>query len=86
MKKNQPWSNISAAHRLFIIDFCAEDFENPARGSKDIERTQWCDGQTDRQMDGQMDGRTDRKTTKLKAICLPIHGGGRHNKLMFWLH
>jgi len=37
---NQPWSNLSTAHRLIILDICAKLFENPNRGSKDIERTQ----------------------------------------------
>jgi len=50
----RPWSNIGTAHRLIILDICAKLFENPTRGSKDIERTQKCDGRTD--------GRTDRQT------------------------
>ena len=39
---------------LIILDICAKLFENPTRGSKDIERTRKCDGRTD--------GRTDRQT------------------------
>jgi len=37
---NRPWSNISTAHRLIILDICAKLFVNPTRGSKDIKRTQ----------------------------------------------
>jgi len=36
---NPPWSNISTARRLIILDICAELFVNPTRGLKDIERT-----------------------------------------------
>jgi len=46
---NRPWSNLGTAHRLIILDICAKLFENPTRGSKDIERTRKCDGRTDRQ-------------------------------------
>ena len=53
----RPWSNIDTAHRLIILDICAKLFVNPTRGSKDIERTRKCDGQTD----GRTDGRTDRQ-------------------------
>ena len=41
----QTWSNIDTAHRLIILDICAKLFENPTRGSKDIERTQKCHGE-----------------------------------------
>ena len=51
MTLTQPWSNIDTAHRLIILDICAKLFENPTRGSKDIERTRKCDER--------MDGRTD---------------------------
>jgi len=74
---NRPWSNLVTAHRLIILDICAKLFENPTRGSKDIERTRKCDGRTDGQTDGRTDGRTDRQTTELKTICLPILWG-RH--------
>jgi len=37
---NRPWLNIGTAHRLIILDICAKLFENPIKGSKDIERTQ----------------------------------------------
>ena len=36
---NRPWSNIRTAPRLIILDICAQLFENPTRGSKDIEQT-----------------------------------------------
>jgi len=36
---NWPWSNKRTAHQLIILDTCAELFENPTRGSKDIEGT-----------------------------------------------
>jgi len=36
---NRPWSNISTAHRLIILEICAKLFVNPTRGSKDIKRT-----------------------------------------------
>ena len=67
MTLNQPWSNIGTAHRLIILDICAKLFVNPTRGSKDIERTRKCDGQTD--------GRTDGQTTEVKTIWLPISWG-----------
>ena len=35
----RPWSNISTAHRLIILDMCAKLFVNPTRGSKDKMRT-----------------------------------------------
>jgi len=44
---NRPWSNIGTAHRLIILDICAKLFVYPTRGSKDIERTRKCGGQTD---------------------------------------
>jgi len=53
----RPWSNIGTAHRLIILDICAKLFENPTRGSKDIERTRKCKRRTD----GRTDGRTDRQ-------------------------
>jgi len=37
---NRPWSNIRTAHRLIVLDICAELFEITTKGSKDIERTQ----------------------------------------------
>jgi len=52
---NRPWSKIGTAHRLIILDICAKLFENPTRGSKDIERTRKCDGRTDGRTDGQTD-------------------------------
>ena len=55
----RPWSNIGTAHRLIILDICAKLFENPTRGSKDIERTHKCDGRTDRRAGGRTDGQTD---------------------------
>ena len=58
----RPWSNIGIAHPLIILDICATLFENPTRGSKDIERTRKCDGRTDGRTDGQTDGRTDGRT------------------------
>ena len=70
----RPWSNIDTAHRLIILDICAKLFENPTRGSKDIERTRKCDGR--------MSGRTDGRTKELKTICLPI-SWGRHNYCIF---
>jgi len=36
---NRPWSNISTAHCLIILDICAKLFVNPTRRSKDIEGT-----------------------------------------------
>jgi len=36
---NRPWSNKRTAHRLIILDICAELCENPTRG-KNIQRTQ----------------------------------------------
>jgi len=36
---NQAWLNIRTAHRLTILDICAELFENHTRGSKFKERT-----------------------------------------------
>jgi len=51
MTLNRPWSNIGTAHRLIILDICAQIFVNPTRGSKDIERTRKRDGQTDGQTD-----------------------------------
>ena len=50
---NQPWSNISTAHRLIILDMCTTLFVNPTMGSKDIERI--------RKRDVQTDGHTDRQ-------------------------
>jgi len=38
MTLNRPYSNIRSAHRRIILVIC-ELFENPTRGSKDIERT-----------------------------------------------
>ena len=52
----RPRSNIRTAHRLIIVDISVEFFENPTRGSKDIERTRKRDGQTG----GLTDGHTDR--------------------------
>jgi len=43
---NWPWSNIGTAHRVIILDICAELFVNPTRVSKYIEQTKKCDGQT----------------------------------------
>jgi len=75
----RPWSNIGTAHRLIILDICAKLFVNPTRGSKDIERTRKCYGQTDR--------RTDRQTTELKTIYVsPFHGGRRNNCSQFIAH
>jgi len=68
----RPWSNVSIAHRLIILDICAKLFENPTRGSKDIERT--VTSVTDGQTDGRP-GRTDRQTTDLKQNLKM----GRHN-------
>ena len=62
----RPCSNLVTAHRLIILDICAKLFENPKRGSKDIERTRKCDGRTD--------GRTDRQRS-LKQYVSPFHGG-----------
>jgi len=50
----KPWSNIGTAHRVIIANIIEKLFVNPTRGSKDIERTRKCDGQTD--------GQTDRLT------------------------
>ena len=61
----RPWSNIGTAHRLIILDICAKLFENPTRGSKDIERTRKCDGRTD--------GRTDNGAKKQNVS--PFYGG-----------
>ena len=36
---NWPWSNICNALQPIILNICAELFENPTRGSKDIEQT-----------------------------------------------
>jgi len=44
---------------------CAKLFENPTRGSKDIERTRKCDGRTD--------GQTDNGAKN--NMSPPFHGG-----------
>ena len=73
-----PWSNIGTAHRLIILDICAKLFINPTRGSKDIERTRKCDGQTDRRLES-----SHRWTfvgyfsTQQVSIGLPEHTDGR---------
>ena len=63
----RPWSNIGTAHRLIILDICAKLFVNPTRGSKDIEQTQKCDGQTNRRTDGRTEGRTDGQTDRQQS-------------------
>jgi len=52
LKRPRSNRSIRTAHRLIIVDISVEFFENPTRGSKDIER----DGQTG----GLTDGHTDR--------------------------
>ena len=68
----QPWSNLGTAHRLIILDICAKLFVNPTRGSKDIERTRKCDGQTDRQTDN-----------GAKTTMSPHFMGGRYKKYAY---
>jgi len=63
---NRPWSNIRTAHRLIILDICAELFENPSRGSKDIELTWKHDERTDRQ----------QANNRAKNNVSPFYGGG----------
>ena len=65
---NRPWSNIGTVHRLIILDICAKLFVNPTRGSKDIERTRKCGGQTE--------GQTDRQTDRVKNNMSPYFMGG----------
>jgi len=68
---NRPWSNIRTAHRLIIIDMCAELIIKPTNGSKHIET----DGQTGGQTDGRTYGQTDNET---KHTMSP-HEMKRHN-------
>jgi len=75
MTLNQPWLNIYKAHRLIILDICAELFVNLTKGSKDIERTQKCDRQTDRWTCRQTDRQADGQTMELNTVCLPILWG-----------
>ena len=57
---NRPWSTIRTAHRLIILDICAELIVKPTKDSKHIERSR----KTDRRTDGQTDRRTERWTDR----------------------
>jgi len=59
-----------------ILDVCAEVFENPTRGSKDIKgHESVTDGQTDRRTDG----RTNRQRSYTQYVT-PLHEGARPNE------
>jgi len=71
----EPWLNICTTHRLDILDICAELFENPTKGAKDIEWTRECDRQTDGQGTGRdrQDRQTDRGAKNNVSLFLSIH-------------
>ena len=65
--------------RLNVLYKCMKFHGNICNGYQVIERTRYCDGQTDPQTDRHTDPQTDAKG---KTICLPTLAWGRHKYIV----
>ena len=64
---------------LNVLYKCMKFHRNICNGYQVIERTQFCDGQTDPKRDRETDPQTD---ARYKTICLPTLAGGRYSKVL----